>query len=88
MYQKGDVEVFDGEDYYDDEDRANPDFEPYDRRKIEGIKLVLPFVRLPHSCDSWVIGSIEQVDEMIEDLQAARAELVLRLIEAGNPKEA
>ena len=88
MYQKGDVEVFDGEDYYDDEERSDLNFEPYDRRKVEGIKLALPFVRLPHSCDSWVIGSIEQIDAMIEDLQAARAELVLRLIEAGNSKGA
>lgn len=88
MYQKGDVEVFDGTDYYDEEEISDPNFEPYDRRKIDGLKLSLPFVRLPHSCDSWVIGSFEQIDMMIDDLKAARAELILRLVEAGNPKEA
>lgn len=87
MYRKGDVEIFDGKYYYDEEDLADPDFKMYDAREIRDIKLTLPHVRLPHSCDSWIIGSIEQVDAMIEDLQAARVELVLKLIEAGNPKE-
>ena len=88
MYRKGDVEIFDGKDYYDEEDLAEPDFYMYDAREIKDIKLALPHVRLPHSCDAWIVGGIEQIDQMMSDLQEARAELVLRLIEAGNPKEA
>ena len=29
-----------------------------------------PSVALPHSCDSWVIGGREQVQQLIADLQA------------------
>lgn len=32
-----------------------------------------PFVRLPHSCDAWVIGGPEEMRAMIVDLQAALA---------------
>lgn len=35
-----------------------------------------PFVELPHSCDAWVIGGVEQIDAMIEELRKAREEIL------------
>ena len=40
-----------------------------------------PLVYLPHSCDQWIIGGIEQIDQMIADLQLARNMLVQGRVE-------
>jgi hypothetical protein len=31
---------------------------------------------LPHSCDEWVIGGVEEIDLMIADLQKAKKKLM------------
>jgi hypothetical protein len=37
----------------------------------DGDSVPTPFVRLPHSCDHWVIGGATEVRMMIADLEAA-----------------
>lgn len=32
-------------------------------------------IKLPHSCDEWVIGNEEDADKLIQDLIEAKAEL-------------
>lgn len=46
----------------------------YDAR---GEKQKLPegTIYLPHSCQEWVIGGVEQVEQMIEDLQSILLEI-------------
>lgn len=35
-----------------------------------------PVAQLPHSCDFWEIGGIEEIDLLIADLEAAKAEIL------------
>ena len=84
MYRKGDVGVEIPDPYFD----QDYDSTVSDARNRGGSPLKFPYVALPHSCGDWVIGSVEEIDLMIADLQQARGDLVLAIIEAGNPKEA
>lgn len=34
-----------------------------------------PVVTLPHSCDAWVVGGVENVKTMIDDLQTVLSEM-------------
>ena len=60
-YHKGDIEI---------------DICGYDAREDDGYETTYRFankqvIELPHSCDQWVIGGVEEAKAMIEDLQAA-----------------
>ena len=60
MYTKGLLERSKPGDVYDS--RA-------DYKEVNG-------VFLPHSCDCWVIGGVEEIDLLIEDLRKAKEELL------------
>ena len=78
MYKTGDLHVVvnEGECKWEDGYCENYNHDhAMDARSNEGDKLV-NHVSLPHSCDGWIIGGIEQIDMMIKDLNAARAALM------------
>lgn len=35
-----------------------------------------PYARLPHSCDEWVIGGVDEIDALVADLLVAREQLL------------
>lgn len=41
----------------------------YDSRAYE--RVASPYVKLPHSCDSWVIGGEPQIRALLDDLHTA-----------------
>ncbi len=59
-----DYEFGDCEDYGKGHQHLVPG---YDVRRDKGYNV--PVVYLPHSCDSWVIGGVDQIRAMIKDLQ-------------------
>ena len=71
-YQPGDAHLV-TEAIYRDENFLDPDeaieYMPYDSRSDGGVK-GFPYVKLPHSCDAWVIGTKADVKLMIAELQA------------------
>lgn len=69
MYHPGDVKV-DVNSYDAREDPGS------DYNSAEDPALV---AYLPHSCDSWIIGGPEQIEQMIRDLKAAHALLLEKL---------
>lgn len=69
-YKTGDLELVTAatlDELYGAPDLDEDPHEVYDNRG-SGVTYP-PVVRLPHSCDSWVIGGPEQVAAMIRDLQ-------------------
>ena len=78
MYKSGEVklsvvcsEEYGTEEYDKFMDSIDWSFERliiYDSRELEG-KIIYPVAYLPHSCDQWVIGGKEEVQQMIEDLK-------------------
>lgn len=63
-YRRGDVRIEDPAGYGGEYSDARSD-----------VRHERPIAVLPHSCDSWVIGGVEEIDALIEDLASARAEL-------------
>lgn len=64
MYQKGDLKIWNDREFdYLSDARGKKGKQP------EGT------VYLPHSCQEWVIGGVEQVKQMIEDLQEILMEI-------------
>lgn len=73
-YKKGTVRVI--REYHDfDEDPFIP-AAYYDEEELEYFLKNEVVATLNHQCDGWVIGGIEQIDALIEDLIAARKKLV------------
>lgn len=71
MYKKGDVKLT----------KAAEDKDPYvvqpnfDARTEDYDHVGAGIAFLPHSCQEWVIGGKEQIQDLIEDLQALLKEL-------------
>lgn len=61
MYHKGDIQI-DEPSYDAREDDGYDDTYKYLGRKV---------IMLPHSCDEWIIGTQEEAEQMIADLQEA-----------------
>lgn len=77
MYKKGDLKLVDPPcSSYNREEDVLMCVDPThvhlvdDARNVEEC-ISAPCVYLPHSCDEWVIGGMENVRQMIEDLQVA-----------------
>ena len=60
-YSKGDIEI--GTCYYDA--RENDGYDKSYRFREKTV------IQLPHSCDEWIIGGIEEARQMIIDLEEA-----------------
>lgn len=87
MYKPGDLQavVNVGECKTEDGYCGNYDhIHPMDARSNDGDKL-LRYVGLPHSCDGWIIGDIEQIDMLVTDLMKAR-EILLKGERHGLPE--
>jgi hypothetical protein len=62
MYNKGDATTG---DFWSDSkwyDESDEEVHPYEGKQV---------IRLPHSCDSWVIGGEKEARQMIADLEEA-----------------
>ena len=67
MYKKGDIEVGELRWAYDNRyDEDAPAKHPYEDK---------PVIKLPHSCDEWIIGGELEARVMINDLEAAITKL-------------
>lgn len=65
MYRKGDVQA---KDQMRDE-QGYAERPRYDSREDGMPKVPVGHVYLPHSCDEWAIGGIEQIQTLISDLE-------------------
>lgn len=76
-YRSGDLKVVTGE--LDAEGyplQVEPNFDARaDEEKEESYRVSPGAVFLPHSCQEWVIGGLEQVEAMLADLTRIRDEL-------------
>lgn len=74
MFKPGDVSVQTLEDYLEMYGPLDEGEEPanYDAR---GPRIKVPYVQLPHSCDGWIVGGVDEVRAMIGELQAALRKL-------------
>lgn len=74
MYERGDLCIAPGWCSRDE----NGDCPLHEHSHIHPLDSALQYKRLfggvflPHSCDSWVIGGVAEIDALIEDLRAAR----------------
>jgi len=89
MYQKGDLKLLDppcDDEYYEEWEEggySGRSCENYDhthsirdaRMYKQKAACISPCAYLPHSCDEWVIGGVEQIKTLIEDLQGALKQL-------------
>ena len=82
MYRPGDAQLVTAETYKDErwQDDERLDLgevdQGYSYRILgEDARVPLPYVRLPHSCDKWIIGRAAEVRQMIADLTALLAEM-------------
>ena len=66
MYNKGDIEIGGLGWYVDNRYDGDADKYPYINDDV---------IRLPHSCDWWIIGGELEARVMINDLEAAIAKL-------------
>lgn len=80
MYKKGDLKLVDlpCETFNIDEDdyiSCDKDYEHVhyvvDSRQDGYVKIQHPCVYLPHSCEEWVIGGPDQIEQLISDLKEA-----------------
>lgn len=76
MYRTGDLEiVWERPFTYEGDDDAQ---EPiYDARPGVGYSPPYPVVKLPHSCEGWVIGGIPQLRQFIADAQRVYDRMLL-----------
>ena len=68
-YRRGDVNV----------DRADSD--KLYMYRVKGDPT--PIAYLPHSCDEWLIGTVEQVEELIADLHEVKARMLAMEADQG-----
>ena len=72
-YKRGDIKVITENSVREESDLdadENPiDYAPMDARG--GYDSSLPVILLPHSCDRWIIGGINEARQMIQDLTDA-----------------
>lgn len=70
-YRKGDLQIITEEsiriDYGLELDENPADYISDSRANCPG----LPIVALPHSCDRWIIGGVEEVRQLLQDLTEA-----------------
>lgn len=75
-YKSGDAQLVTRKSLEDDgyvyEPESDADYLQNDSR---GKQIMPPFVKLPHSCDAWVIGGPDAVRLMIAELMALLAEM-------------
>lgn len=78
MYKEKQVQI--GKAYDKGTSVHDPDYEDWmEPEEIEKIKALPSVAYLPHSCDQWVIGDVEQVKLLIKDLQD-----ILVILESNN----
>lgn len=73
-YQRGDAKLI-TRAVLDTEWGWEPGDDPPKVSDSRGDYLDPPVVRLPHSCDAWVIGGPDEVAQMIADLTALLAQM-------------
>lgn len=76
MYTKGELEVVTAADLEENFGPPDPDEGPYLVPDDRDTPQLPPAVRLPHSCEYWVIGGVAEIDALLDDLLAARLRLL------------
>jgi len=85
MYKTGDLQIETEPPFPDPDSDADPGM--YDSRGAYPGSVPYPAAFLPHSCDRWVIGGVEQVLDLMHDLNQALLQLQAATVEKATRKK-